>query len=436
MRIGIVGGGIAGLTAAYRLAKAGRQVFVFEADEKLGGLARSFDFAGTQLDVFYRHIFKSDTDIIRLIDELKLTDELIWAESKMGFYTEGRTYNFTTPFDLLMFKPLPFLDRIKLGLLALYLQRVNEWKKYEKITVKDWMNKYIGGKVYEKVWGPLLKQKFGDLADSISMTWLYGRIHSRVASREKGGVKEVLGYMKGSYQVLIDSLETEIQKEGGKIFKKTSVSKVNVEKGKVKSICVQGEEILVDTAILTCAPALCVKLADFEESYKEKLDKLKYNGAMALVMRMKKSLSDIYWLSVAEPDSPFVAVIEHTNLIPKEIYGNNHIVYIAKYLPVDDKMYSMKSEEVKEVFFNYLKKIYPNFLEKDVLEYRVNREPFSQPIVLKNYGEIKPDYATPVSGLYMANMSMIYPEDRGMSYSVRLGNEVSAEILKNGETDK
>jgi len=434
MRIGIVGGGIAGLTAAYRLVKAGHQVFVFESDEKLGGLARSFDFAGTQLDVFYRHIFKSDTDIVKLIDELKLNDELLWNESKMGFYTEGKTYNFTTPVDLLMFKPLPFIDRIKLGLLALYLQRVNKWKKYEKITVKEWMDKYLGGKVYEKVWGPLLKQKFGALADTISMTWLYGRIHSRVASREKGGVKEVLGYMKGSYQALIDTLETEIQKEGGRILKKTSVSKVNTENGKVKSICVQGEEHAVDAAILTCAPALAVKLADFDGAYKERLKKLKYNGAMALVMRLKRSLSKIYWLSVAEPDSPFVAVIEHTNLIPKEVYGGDNIVYIAKYLPVDDKMYSMKSEEIKDIFFAYLKKIYPDFSESDVIEYRISREPFSQPIVQKGFSEIKLDYASPVKGLYMANMSMIYPEDRGMSYSVRLGNEVSAVILDQKES--
>ena len=151
MRIGIVGGGIAGLTAAYRLAKAGRQVFVFEADEKLGGLARSFDFAGTQLDVFYRHIFKSDTDIIRLIDELKLTDELIWAESKMGFYTEGRTYNFTTPVDLLLFSPLPFFDRIKLGLISLFLRDVKDWKKFEKITAKEWIIKNFGKNIYEVV---------------------------------------------------------------------------------------------------------------------------------------------------------------------------------------------------------------------------------------------------------------------------------------------
>lgn len=426
MLTGVVGGGIAGLVAAYRLAKAGHQVFVFEADENLGGLAQSMDFAGTKLDVFYRHIFKSDLDIVKLIDELQLAPEMMWEESKVSFYTGGKTYPFTTPMDLLSFPVLPFIDRVKLGFMALYLQRVNDWKKYEKITAKDWVTKYVSKNVYDKVWGPLMKQKFGPEADNVAMTWLYGRIHSRVASREGGGAKEVLGYMKGSYQVLVDTLENAALKEGARIMKNTAVSKVVLENGKVKGVMVNGQEHMLDSVVLTCAPAITRKLVSFDKEYDDRLSKMRYHGAMNLVMRTKKSLSGTYWLNVAEKDSPFVAVIEHTNLVPKEFYGGDTVIYLSKYLNTEDELYKATDEKVKEIFFAYLKKIFPHFNAEDVLEYRVKRAPYSQPIVGLEFSKIKLDYRTPVKGLYSANMTQVYPEDRGMSYSVKLGNEVSA----------
>ena len=234
MRIGIVGGGIAGLTAAYRLSKQGHIVYLFEAEKRLGGLAQAVDFAGTKLDKFYRHVFKSDRDILALIDELKIAGSFKWLPSSMGFYHSGKIYGFSTPMDLLRFKPLPLIDRIKAGLMSLYLQRVKNWKKYEGITVKEWVEKYVSKKVYEVIWEPLLEQKFSGRADKVSMTFLYGRLHSRMASRS--GAKEVLGYMEGSYQLLIDILENEVTKEGGKIFKGAAVSKVITGGGRVRGM--------------------------------------------------------------------------------------------------------------------------------------------------------------------------------------------------------
>ena len=431
MRIGVIGGGIAGLTAAYRLVKAGHQVYLFETEKALGGLAQAVDFAGTKLDKFYRHVFKSDIDIIALINELKLSDRFLWLPSSMGFYYGGKAYRFSTPMDLIRFKPLPFIDRIKAGLMSLYLQKVKNWKKYEKITVKEWVEKYVSKKVYEVIWGPLLEQKFAEKADKVAMTFLYGRLHSRMASREKGGAKEVLGYMKGSYQVLIDVLENEITKEGAKILKATSVSKVITENNKVKGIKVQGKDYNVDMVVVTCAPAITRKIIDFNNpEYEQKLEKLIYHGALILIMRTKKSLSDVYWLNIADKDSPFVAVVEHTNFMDKEEYGGDNIIYIGKYLSTDDPLYKLPAAEIKEKFFAHLKKIKPLFDEDDVIEWAVYREPFSQPVVLKEYSKIIPDYRTPVENLYMANMSMIYPEDRGMSYSVMLGNNAAKIMIE------
>lgn len=432
MKIGIVGGGIAGLTAAYRLAKAGHKPEVFEAADQLGGLARAFDFAGTKLDIFYRHIFTSDLDVIDLITELGLKDDLMWLESKMGFYYNGVTYPFSKPMDILFkFKALSFINRVRLGLMTVYLTKVNNWKKYEKITAKDWVIKFAGKKVYEVVWGPLLEQKFGEKAGDIAMTWLYGRIHSRIVSRKGAGMKEYLGYLKGSYQRMIDALETKITGLGGVIHKSSPVSKVNVNNGKAEGLKVLGKDIVFDAVIVTTAPALLKKLVEFKDpEYLGRFDRLNYFSAMDMVLRMKKSLSPVYWLNVADKNSPFVCIVEHTNFVPKEWYGGDTIVYVGKYISPDAELYRADNETVKKRFFDHIKKIYPSFDEKDVIEWKMFREPFSQPVVTKEFSKIKLDYKSPYEGLYLANMSMVYPEDRGMSYSVMLGNKVAEVVVK------
>jgi len=193
---------------------------------------------------------------------------------------------------------------------------------------------------------------------------------------------------------------------------------------------VHGKDLAFDAVIATPAPEVLKKIVDFpDEQYRARFDRLGYFGAMDMVLRMKKSLSPVYWLNVADKDSPFVCIVEHTNFVPKEWYGGDVIVYVGKYISTDAELYKADNETVKKRFFVHIKKIYPSFDEKDVIEWKMFREPFSQPVVTREFSKIKLDYKSPVEGLYLANMSMIYPEDRGMSYSVRLGNEVVKAIL-------
>ena len=427
MNIGVIGGGITGLTAAYRLSKAGHKVTVFEKERFLGGLASAIDFSGAKLDRIYRHIFKSDLHFVKLVEELGLSDKFTWIESKMGWFDGKKLYPFTTPLHVLQFSPLSFIDRLKLGLMTVYLARVNKWKKYENITAKDWVIKYVGQKVYDTVWGALLKQKFGARTDEIAMTWLYGRIHARIASRVS---KELLGYMNGSFQVLIDTLEQEIRKNGGKISCGTAVNRVLAENGRVTGVATGGTEQKFDAVIATPAPQLLRKMADFPVEYDARFDRLDYYASVVLVMSMKKQITPYYWVNMAADDSPIVALIEHTNFIDKSAYAGNHIAYLGKYLPQQDALYKKTDSEIKDIFFTYLMKAFPEFDEKNVLEWKVTREPFSQPIVPLKFSEIKLDYVTPVKGLYSANMSQIYPEDRGMNFAVMQGNEVSDLIIK------
>ena len=205
MRVGIIGGGATGLAAAYELTKGGHYAEVFERAPFLGGQASTFEVGGGQLERGYHHLFVSDVDMVELIHELGLGDKLAWLESRVGLFYGGKIWKFSTPTDLLRFKPLSLPQRIKLGIWTLILQKTRDWPKFERVTARDWIIKHMGRRTYEVIWEPLLRGKFGEYYDQVSMAWLWGKIYLRVASR-KGFQKERLGYPMGSFGEVFDLL--------------------------------------------------------------------------------------------------------------------------------------------------------------------------------------------------------------------------------------
>jgi protoporphyrinogen oxidase len=428
MRIGIVGGGITGLTAAYELSKAGHKVLLFEKENELGGQVHTFDVGGERLEGFYHHIFTGDVDIIKLIEELNLQSKMLWIESKVGLYREGKVYDWVTPMDLLKFRPLNIIDRLRLGAVSLYLRRYKNWRRLEGITAKEWIIRHGGKRNYEAVWGPILKNKFGPYSDEVGMVWLWGKLHLRLASRQ--GEKERLGYMQGSFGTLVDVLRDRIAANGGDIHTSSSVEKVNIESGRVTGIRSNQQDYPCDAIIAAVPSPSFLKIAPgLPSEYAYNVRLAKYLGAVVLVLTLNRSFSRFYWTNISDMESPFVAVIEHTNFVDPSVYGGKHIVYVSNYLPVDSPLYSMSPDRLLSEYWPHLKKIVPDFNVSWIINMQVFRDEAAQPIIGKNYSSRIPAHATPIQGLYLANTTQIYPEDRGMNYSVRLGNMVAGVVI-------
>ena len=433
MNIGIVGGGIAGLTAAYELSKGGHKVAVFEKQAELGGQVGTFEVSGERLERFYHHIFTSDVDIIQLIDELGLSEQLLWLDSKVGFFHGGRIYDFVTPMELLKFSPLGLIDRVRLGLVSLYLRRYKNWPSMEGMTAREWLTKYGGRRNYEVVWGPLLRNKFGTSCDEVGMVWLWGKIHLRLSSRK--GEKERLGYLKGSYGLLIDTIRQRIIDYGGEIHTSAPVSNIIIEDEKAFGFLlgekgVEGKEQQqmhhCDITIATVPSPVFLDIApQLPAEYAGKLAGVHYQGAMVMVMILKQSLSHIYWLNISDASIPFVALIEHTNFMEPSVYGGKRIAYISNYLSHDNPLYLLGSDELLQEYLPHLRKINPEFDSSWVEGHYLFRDDVGQPVITTNYSARIAEHRTPISNLYLANTTQIYPEDRGMNYSVRLGRKVA-----------
>ena len=429
MRAAIIGGGVAGLTAAYRLLQAGHSVSLFEAEAQLGGLVRTFDAGGEPLECFYHHIFSTDTTLISLAEELGLSERLVWRDSKVGFYRDGRIWPFVTPIDLLRFTPLPLIDRVRLGLAGVYLRRQDDWHRYEEITAWEWLRRYVGQKGLDVVWGPLLRGKFADQAEEVAMAWLWSKIHLRFASRKAGvSQKEQLGYMMGSFGVLVRELERRVLQLGGNIQTAARVQRIEVQHGRASGATLEdGRQVEAD-AVIACVPSerFLPMAPPLGAEYERRVTAARWQWALCYVLALREPLSSIYWLNISDSDTPFIAVIEHTNFIEKERYGGLNLVYLSNYLTPNHPWFSLSDAELDDLYLPHLTKFNQKFTRDWIVDRWVFKGANAQPVIRRHYRDDLPDHRTPVPGLYLANMQQIYPEDRGQNYSIRMGGQVAA----------
>mgnify|MGYP001371209777 FL=1 len=433
MKIAIIGSGITGLSAAYRLTRNGHEVVVYEASSFNGGQASTLEISGNDLEKAYHHLFVSDSHILTLYKELNISDELEWFKSSVATYTENNIWPTTTILDILKLRPLSMKQRFSLLLISLRLKLIRDWKKLENITAYDWLKNKVEKKTFEIIFEPLLRGKFGRYYKTISLPWFWSKLQTRVASRNHK-FQEILCYPKNSFKSLIETLVETIESNNGSIKLNHIVTKINIKNNKVESINVKNstEEKTnkFDSVISTVPYHILNKIVKLPDQILINSKKVDYMAAVVMIIVSKYKLSNYYWLSIAEKDFPFLGVIEHTNLIPKYRYNNNNIIYKANYVEGDHPLLSKNFNEVYKEYEPYLKKINSKFNKDWIIEHRFNKINYAQPIIPINYSSYKIPIELPVNGLYCANTAQIYPEDRGTNYSVDLGENVSKLIMK------
>lgn len=430
--IAIIGAGFTGLAAAQELVKQGIKVTIFERDAEPGGLAGSFELSpGIRLEKFYHHWFTSDRAIFELIEELGMSSDIQLLSSNTGLYYANSIFRLSTPLDLLGFSPLPLIDRIRTGLLALYARRISRWQELEGYTAEEWLIKVGGARAYEIVWKPLLVGKFGPEAPHVSAVWIWNKLKLRGGSRGKGG-SEQLAYFRGGFAALTSRWCQQLVEQGAELRLNTPIERILVKDGRALGVSARGSATPADAVLATVAiPTFLPMVPELPGEFRARAEQIRYLGNVCLILRLKQSLSSTYWLNVADPSFPFVGVIEHTNLDRSDSYGGERIAYLSKYLPTTEPMYKMTSEELFHYALPYIQRMFPA-LNRDLISgYHVWREPYSQPVITRHYSRLIPEEHTPVKNLWLATMAQIYPEDRGTTYAVQRGREVGKAIAAN-----
>ncbi len=454
MRVAVIGAGMTGLVAARRLAIEGHGCDVYERWPGLGGQVATLDIGdGHLLERYYHHLFTSDVEIAQLYRELGMDDAIEWLPSSVAMFAEGKSHAFTTPMDLLRFRPLPLRSRIRMGLSVLSLQRRHrEVEPFERETAREWIERAMGGPAWERVWGPLLRGKFGDRADDISMAWLWSKLTLRRQIRGKEARQELLGYPRGGWQPLLERLREEIEARGSRVLIDHPAAelghddaRLTVSAGAADSFRRGHDPRRFERAgspqpydaVLATVPndiftgLLSSALADaLGQEYQCRLDSIEYHEALCLLLELDRPFTPFYWTNVADRRLPFVGLIEQTNLIPPAHYGGRHLLYVANYLASGNPLLELDPDGLLDRYEAGLRLVNPGFSRDWVRERWLFREPAAQPIVTVGYRERIPPLRTPVAGLWLANTTQVYPEDRGTNYSVRLGEQAATGVIE------
>lgn len=422
-KLTIIGGGITGLASAYIASKNGYGVTIIEKSTELGGLMRTFKIGKRNLEFYYHHFFTHDSELQWLFRELGIEKKVLFQKTTMGVFRENKIYNFNSPLDLLKYKPLGILDKFRFALTTVYLGKIANWRKMENISALDWFYKYAGKGATENLWKPLIDVKFGPFAKEVPVSWMIGRLAQRMGSRKS--TDEHLGYLEGSLNVLQEHLLKALKKNGVKIIVNTEVIKLNVKNKELKSIKTS-KGILSGGNFLFTMPTddLSVLLKSVNNSYSKEIGKIKYFGAICVILEMNKKLSDIYWLNIADPGYPFGGIIEQTNFISPKYYNNRHIVYLSRYFASTDPIAKMTKEEVQKFQLSYLKKIFPDFNEKNVKKIYVFKTNKAATVCDKNFSKKIPNCKTPIKNMFISSMAHIYPDERSCNNSIRIAAEV------------
>lgn len=426
MKIAIIGAGFGGMAAAYDLRKAGHEVTIFETAARAGGLASGFKEPHWDWSVekFYHHWFQSDRHMLGLIRELGWEQDVIFKRPLTVMYDRGRFYPFDSILKMALFPGLGWgLDKVRFGLVGLYLRLTNNWRALERVTADQWMLKWAGRNVYEKMWKPLLVGKFGPFYRDVNMAWMWARIKARTTR---------LGTFRGGFQAFADRFADRLTEMGVDLRLGASVN--SIRRGEAGGLLVDtGQPEAFDRVLVTTSPALLARLApELPGEYLQGLLSLKSMGAVVMVLSLTHRLSEegYYWFNLPkEAGYPMLALVEHTNFLEPEHFGGDHIVYAGDYLEAGHEYFSMSEAELLERFLPAFKSFNPAFERGWVKKLWVFKTNYAQPVPLLGHSVNIPSIQTPLDGLYFASMSQVYPWDRGTNFAVEIGRRAARLML-------
>ncbi len=424
-RIAVLGAGPMGLAVAFQLARDGHEPVVFEADDRVGGMTAAFDFNGLTIERYYHFHCISDRDFLEMLDALGIADRMRWTETRMGYWFQGRLQAWGNPVALLRFKGLSLVAKVRYGLHAFLCTRRKDWRPLDKLEATGWIRRWVGAEAYEVLWRRLFDYKFYDFKDNLSAAWIWSRIR-RIGTSRYNLFREKLGYLDGGSDTLLQALRADIEAHGGEIRLKTPVTRVRVEDGTVRGVETgAGFEPFSKVVSTVPLPYVARLVPDLPPDVLSAFGAIRNIAVVCVIAKLRRQVTENFWLNTNDPDMDIPGLVEYTNLRPLD----QHIVYVPFYMPGEHPKFAEPDQAFLDKVRRYLKKINPSLVDADFIDIRASRYRFAQPICPPGYLETLPPADLPIAGLWAADTSHYYPEDRGISESIGFGRKLARDVV-------
>lgn len=423
-RVVVIGAGVMGLAAAYHALKRGHGVTLLEAAQEPGGMAAHFDFGGLSIERFYHFVCKSDQATFDLLADLSLRDKMRWVPTSMGYYYDGALYPWGDPISLIRFPHLSIVEKVRYGLMMFASTRRSDWRPLENLSAKDWIEGWCGHSVYERLWKTLFDLKFYEYADNISAAWIWTRI-KRVGTSRRSMFQEQLGYIEGGSETLVKALVRAIEGTGGRIALSAPATRIVCRDQRVAGVEASEITYPADAVIATLPTPFVSRLVpDLPSDERRAYDVIANIGVVCVVFRLKRSISPHFWINISDRRFQIPGIVEFSNLRPT----GDTVVYVPYYMPTTNPKFARDDAFFREEAFEYLKFLNPAMTDNDLIAAHVGRLRHAQPVCPPGFAATLPPIETSIRGLQIADTCFYYPEDRGISESVRLGKLMAERV--------
>jgi protoporphyrinogen oxidase len=420
MNIAVIGGGMMGMTTAYRLSQQGHQVTVFESSDQLGGLTTHHDYGSFVWDRFYHVILPSDQALIELIREIGLGDRLHWQKTLTGFYVDRQFYSISNSIEFLRFPPLNLIDKIRLAFTLLYGSRVKNWKQLEQIRAEDWLKRLSGKGTYEKMWKPLLRAKLGENYQRVSAVFIWAYITRLFSARDSSLKKEELGYVEGGYKTVFDRLALLIQSNGGAIHTDVAVESIGTRPGGGLWVEHSGSKDHFDKVFFTGPVNILQHIAAKDlVSVMGDGSSIEYMGVLCMVLLTRKPLVPYYVVNIADQQLPFTGIIGMSNLVNLQETNGLHMTFLPKYVLSDDPLMRRSDAEIEKLFFDGLRIMFPDLKADDIVAAPINRAFKVQPLQVLNYSHLVPHTTAKNNDFFILNTAQLVQDNPNNNAVVR-----------------